>query len=159
MISEQIQKDRNDYRTLSHNQNPLITPHSPSSRIIVSSTEAHGSAFIQYANEAAHAYSPHQESKVANGNGTHLHGVERVEGAGRGRSYTQVLVPLEFVREQTVGGAVVIVRIGVQRLRGETQPRECSRRTHLNGGVCVCVCVCVCVSPVRSAHGRSPSLT
>ncbi len=50
-------------------------------------------------------------------------------------------MPLEFVREQTVGGAVVIVRIGVQRLRGETQPRECSRRAHLNGGyVCVCVC-------------------
>lgn len=104
----------------------------------------------------AHAYSPHRESKVANGNGTHLHGVERVEGAGCGRSHTQVLVPLEFVRQQTVGGAVVIVRIGVQRLRGETQPRECSRRAHMNEGG---LCVCVCVSPVRSAHGRSPSLT
>lgn len=61
----------------------------------------------------AHAYSPRQASKVANGNGTHL---QRVEGAGRGRSHAQVLVPLQFVRQQTVGGAVVIIRVRVQRL-------------------------------------------
>lgn len=47
----------------------------------------------------------------------YLYRVERVDnGAGRGRGHAQGLVFLQAVREQAVDGAVVIVRISMQRL-------------------------------------------
>lgn len=46
----------------------------------------------------------------------HLHSVEWIaDGArGAGRSHVQGFVPLESVQQQTVDGAVVIIRVRVQ---------------------------------------------
>lgn len=48
--------------------------------------------------------------------GAHLHSVEGVAYGARGGgwSHTQGFVPLESVQQQTVDGAVVIVRVRVQ---------------------------------------------